>query len=378
MKIGIFETDHFEGAYPVIKLFDNGHNEITIFTYDHSYRQFQYLFGDQLDRYTWIIKEASVSKVKFIRKVYTEAKRNKIELIYFNTISNNFIFYALAIALLKKIRVIVTLHDINGYFQFKPAPSIRRCVRFLGKRLLVMTVKEFNVVSSTMVDYLKNKLPSYKYVHCIPGAVFENHFVYNTSPAIVNSLNIVIPGTLDGRRRKYAVAFELLKKINEKRLPVSLVFLGGYNEQHGKHIIEKCREYNSKKNNLRFYEGRIVDQPEFDRIMNAAHFVFIPSAIHTVLADGVSEIYGKTISSGNIFDVIKHAKPFIAPAGLAIPVNLETSCFRYTDSDQIVSFFEDLLTTPDAYKRWLGSALENSLEYTPEKIRERNDLLFQE
>ena len=47
MRVGVFETTHFEGAYPVIKCFDNGANEITIFCYEESYRQFAQL----LDRY---------------------------------------------------------------------------------------------------------------------------------------------------------------------------------------------------------------------------------------------------------------------------------------------------------------------------------------
>jgi hypothetical protein len=375
MKIGIFETEHFEGAYPVIKLFDNGLNDITIFTYDHSYRQFQYLFGDELNKHTWIIKASSVSKAKFIREMYTEVKQNEIEVMYFNTISNNFILYAFAIALLKQVRVIVTLHNVNNFFHLKPALTLRRWVRFFGKRLLLKTVKEFNVVSSTMVDYLKSKLPSYKYVHCVPGAIFEEHAVNKISTDNLNPLKIVVPGTLDVRRRNYAIVFELLKKINEKRLAVSIVLLGGSNEC-GKQILENSREYGSKNDNLRFYETAIVDQPEFDRVMNEAHFVFTPALIHTVLQDEIAEVYGKTTSSGNIFDVIKHAKPFIAPAELAIPENIESSCYRYTSPDQIISFFEELLTSPEQYQRWSNLSLQNSRHYTVEKIRQRNASLF--
>ena len=50
MNIGIFETEHFEGAYPLIKLFDNGGNRVTIFTNSHCFRQFRYLLIGRLVR----------------------------------------------------------------------------------------------------------------------------------------------------------------------------------------------------------------------------------------------------------------------------------------------------------------------------------------
>ena len=53
MKAGIFETEHFEGSYPVIKLFDHNNNEITVFTYEEAYRQFRHLFPEEPRRYEW-------------------------------------------------------------------------------------------------------------------------------------------------------------------------------------------------------------------------------------------------------------------------------------------------------------------------------------
>lgn len=155
MQIGILETDHFEGAYPVIKLFDNGKNQITIFTYENSFRQFEYLFKDNITRYNWVIKKSSESKYHFIYRLYKNSRKSKFDLLYLNTIADNHIVYAIMIAGLRNIRIVTTLHDINGYFSFVPATNIRRWIRCIGKRCLIKSVKEFNVVSSTMVDYLK-------------------------------------------------------------------------------------------------------------------------------------------------------------------------------------------------------------------------------
>src|SRR5688500_480776 len=114
MQIGIFETVHFEGAYPVIKLFDNGTNKITIFSYENSFRQFQHLFKDSMTNYSWVVKESSESRLHFILRVYKHSRKANFDILYFNTISDNHIVYAFMILLLRKTRIILTLHDINN------------------------------------------------------------------------------------------------------------------------------------------------------------------------------------------------------------------------------------------------------------------------
>jgi len=377
MQIGIFETDHFEGAYPVIKLFDNGQNEITIFTYENSFRQFEYLFKENVNRYHWVIKRSSESKYQFIYRLYKDSKDKNFDILYLNTIADNHIVYAIMIAGLRNMRIISTLHDINSHFRFIPALRFRRFIRFIGKRCLIKSVTEFNVVSSTMVDYLKKKLPAHKKVHCVPGSVFEEFERPDISLKIQSPIKIVIPGSIDGRRRNYEFVFKLLAKLNEKmKNEVLIVLLGGSGSVYGKQIIEKCKSYVLQYQNLQFSENDIVDQPTFDRELDDADFIFIPSVIDTVILDGVPETYGESISSGNIFDVIKHAKPFIIPHQLNIPQNLESSCFKYSDPDEIANFLEAFLKKPDEYFKWKEKALENSRAYTIEKIRFKNPSLF--
>lgn len=374
MQIGIFETEHFEGAYPVIRLFDDGHNRITIFTYQQAYRQFKHLFAEDMHRYEWVVRGDDESKYQFIRRIYRETKQRKIGLLYMNTVTNNFIFYAWLVRLLKGIRVVVTLHDINNYFHFTPAVSLRRWIRYIGKRSLVKSVREFNVVSETMVPYLESKLPASKKVHNLPGAVFDPTQYLNLAPAVDGKLRIVVPGSVDNRRRNYNSVFELLDQC--RHLPVSVTLLGGFAHSYGMAVKEKCRQLSAQYPNLAFYGDEVVDQPEFDRVMNEAHLVFIPSVVDTIISDGTKERYGMSISSGNIFDVIKHAKPFIIPVTLKIPDRLASSAITYTVIGEIVAHLETLVQQPERYPQLLEQALHNSKEYTIPKVRERNATLF--
>ena len=374
MQIAVFETVHFEGAYPVIKLFDNGKNQITIFTYENSYRQFQYLFKDTISNYTWVVKEPTESKIQFIRRMYNHSSNNKFDILYLNTISDNHIFYAVMILFLKRTRVILTLHDINSHFSFPSGSGFRGWVRYIGKRALIKVVNEFNVVASTMVAYLKSRVHRHKKVHNVPGSIYEED-KRSKSKQILNSIKTVIPGTVDNRRRDYHLAFNLLQEIDRKNLPISIVLLGGMSE-YGKDIFEKCRQYVSKTSNLTFFQTDTVDQPIFDREMDDCHFIWVPSVVNTVLSDGIPETYGLSKSSGTLFDVIKHAKPFIVPKELSVPTELESSCFKYESKDQIVPFLQSFLASPEKYAAWAGKAVENSRFYTIENIRNNNPSLF--
>jgi len=376
MNIGIFETEHFEGSYPVIRLFDNGKNDITIFSYDEAYEQFRHLFPGEPNKYNWTVKPANRSKYLFIRDMYREIKRKKISLVYLNTVSNNFIVYALFVFLLRRKRIILTIHTINTHFEFKPSLSPRRIIRYIGKRVLLSLVKEFNVVALTMVNSLANKLPGNKKVYCVPGAVFDESQSLQTQPSVTNHINIVIPGTVDDRRRDYEQAIDLMHSLEQLQLPVTITFLGRFYEGYGKKILERIKTLQLKTTRLNYYEFETVAQPEFDRVMNEASFVFIPSVLTTIIEDGVTELYGITMSSGNLFDVIKHAKPFIIPEPLKVDPFLEKSCFRYKDVKDIAAFIAAIKNDPGKYSGLLLNALEASRNYTIEKVRKRNAGLF--
>ncbi|HSZ84417.1 MAG TPA: hypothetical protein VK787_00215, partial [Puia sp.] len=209
-----------------------------------------------------------------------------------------------------------------------------------------------------------------------PGAVFEKEKIKIAEFAAEEKIKIVVAGTIDMRRRDYNQVFELLDKCNAVQLPVVVTLLGGYYGEEGKKVLANCKKYSLNHDNLTFYDGDVVDQPEFDRVMNDVHFVWIPSVIKTVLQDDVTEVYGATISSGNLFDIIKHAKPFIVPAQLQFDSYLNSSSFKYQDADDIIEYLQKFITDPSLYDELKEKALINSENYTIENVRARNKDLF--
>jgi hypothetical protein len=373
MKTGIFEMEHYEGAYPVIQLFDMPANQLVIFTDAATYTRFADLFKADVNRFQWEILDRSGGKWRFFRQLYKAAKKHKLDLFYLNTISNNHLFYAWVIGLLRIARVVITVHDINCLFKSKWSLQLRQMVHHIGKKALIKRVQEYNVVSDTMVDYLRDTTGGSVQIHNIPGAVFESEQV---ALAIEEHLHLVVPGSLDKKRRDYYQVFELLKAAEAVQLPLHVTLLGGHSDAYGKAIIQQAAALQLKYTKIRFYDERVVHQDEFDKQLNAAHFIFIPSVIDTAICFAIPETYGLTKSSGNMFDVIKHARPFISPQGLRISATLQSSCFKYSSIDHLVGFLQGCIQQRESYAAWQQQALANSKEYTIARVRARNSTLF--
>src|SRR5688572_278834 len=107
MKTGIFELEHFEGAYPVIQLFDMPANQLVIFTDANTYGRFADLFKDDVKRFQWEVLDRSGGKWRFFRQLYKAAKKHELDIFYLNTISNNHLFYAWVIGALRIARVVI-------------------------------------------------------------------------------------------------------------------------------------------------------------------------------------------------------------------------------------------------------------------------------
>ncbi|MBO9201673.1 MULTISPECIES: glycosyltransferase family protein [Niastella] len=373
MKTGIFDMEHFEVAYTVAQLFDMPANQLVIFTDAATYQRLQDLFKEDTARYQWEILDRTGGKWRFFSQLYKAAKKHNLDIFYLNTISNNHLLYAWVIGLLRIARVVVTVHDLNCLFRSHPSLQLRQLIHHIGKKALIKRVQEYNVISDTMVGYLKEVTGGSMQVHNVPGAVFDNK---QASLTIDNAIHLVVSGTLDKKRRDYKQVFELLKAAEASQLPLHITLLGGHSDEYGKAIIQQAAAFKTTYTRIRYYDEKVVHQDEFDKQLNAAHFIFIPSVINTAICFSIPETYGLTKSSGNMFDVIKHARPFISPQSLRISTTLESSCFRYTSIGHLLQFLQDCMQNKESYQAWQQRALANSKEYTIANVRAKNPTLF--
>ncbi|MBC6489427.1 hypothetical protein ACFSQD_03770 [Flavihumibacter stibioxidans] len=370
MNVGIQEMEHFEGVYPVIRLFDTGRNRLFLFVNKTVYHRLLDLFGEDANRFEWIIQQENESTHSFCRRIGRTVQENQVSLLYLNTVSKHHIFYARMLAKLKGVESVLTVHDVNCLFHEKFSLEPRRFARYLGKKWLTRCISAFNTVSETVKPALAALAGKGKRVFTVPGAVYEKpgRFV-----PVGQGLEIVIPGSLDSKRRDYEQVFRLHEMT--AGLPLNFTLLGGGKEDDAIAIRARCRSIGSGR--LRWFDTGIVDQHIFDEELDRAHFLWIPSVVDTRICGDIPEIYGITKSSGNIFDIIKHAKPFIYPETLCVQHELRSAGISYNSLENLVYELKLILETPGLYRKWATEAERASRLFTIEKVRTKQYPLFE-
>jgi len=372
-RVAIIEKDHFEVAATLLQLFDHAGYEVIVFIYPDAYHQLRLMLGDRLQQYTWVVKEKQESNRDFIRRLFTHIRSGHFDLVYGSTIDDNFILYARHLRQIPGLRFVLTLHMINHYFHYHPALSLRRLVRYFGKKQLLSRANAYTVLSAPLTDHLQRKVGTVKPIYTISGSAFSEELYIPQQYQTEDTIRIVVPGSVDSRRRDYSQVFALLTQAAQLQLPVHITLLGAFRDGYSEDILQHCRHWLSSHTNLVTYDAAI-DQPEFDRVLGSSHFIWMPLQPTTIISDGVEEIYGTTICSGNTADVIRHARPSFAPSFLQHDNPLVSSCIGYAAVSDIINVLQQL--SPATYHQLQEKALAASRCYTIEKLTDRNRSLF--
>ena len=226
-----------------------------------------------------------------------------------------------------------------------------------------------NTVSETVRPYLLTMAKKHQQVFTVPGAVYEQHHSIKVPSG---KLRIVVPGSIDHKRRDYSQVFNLLDVLND--FPIEIILLGGGSGEYAEKIWRLCQA--SAPGKIIWFEKKVVVQDEFDQYMENAHFIWVPSVVETSICGTIPETYGVTKSSGNIFDIIKHAKPFIYPRSLRIPGVLQASGIGYNNKEELVSAIQYFSTHTDAYLELAKAAVAESGNFTVENLRKSLAPLF--
>lgn len=372
MHVAIYETVHFENIAPLLRLFDLPGNRITVFCDEEARQQAIAQLKNDADRFEWKLQKSGQSRREFLTEAKRYIRSNAVDLLYINTISDNFIHLNRLIKAGKDMRTVATLHVINGYFSPQLKFNLRRVVRVVGKWLLRRSIQEYAIQSDSMLPAARRMVDAGYPIYCIPGAVFNpNHYTQPSS----QTLHLVVAGSVDSRRRDYNDVSELINQLERNQQPVKLTILGGTDSDFGKQMIAQWSRLSLQFVQLKYYDSSLIPQDEYDRVLASSHFIFHPSTRDAVLEDGAKESYGHTVCSGVFSDAIRHARPLIIPSFLATDSRFKNSCFRYDVVSQIADFLQSL-NNPAGLQRWMEAAHRTSLDFTVEKIRLGNPSLF--
>lgn len=373
MQITIYETVHFENISTLIRLFDLPGHHITVFCDETAARQAAVHLGKDFDRFTWVIRDHRTGRRRFILHMRAHLHKKGSDLVWLNTVSDNFIHLAWMVSSLSRIRVVVTLHAIEAYFSPQLTFNLRRIIRVAGKWLLRRTIKEYSVQSPTLLAAARRNLHPRYPIHQVPGALYEPG---KNEGRTALPLHLVIAGSVDPRRRNYGALNELITGLEQAGIPLRLTVLGDTESPYGKELRQQWQALSLNHVQLKWFETGLVEQAEYDEVLRDAHFIFHPSAEEAVLEDGAREYYGKTVSSGVFSDAIRHAKPMIIPSFLPIDPLFEPCCLQYQQVSDLLPFLRLMHDDPASYRSWQETALQMAQQFTVERVRQHNPSLF--
>ncbi|MFY7879308.1 MAG: hypothetical protein ACOVP6_04505 [Lacibacter sp.] len=369
MNIGIYELEHFESVYPLIRLLDQPENRLFLFVSNHVQHELMQKLRNTNATIVWFIKPEQQSIRKFLFKIEREAQKHGFHRLFLHTVSSNHLFFAYLIFRIQdKTRVIVTLHDVNNLFQSHFTFHPKRLIRHIGKLLLMSQCKHYMTIAESVATYLKTLTQKNTTVQWFPGGLFEPEH-YKTPEPITNNLQLVVPGSVDPKRRNYEDVFQLIELLRTNKIDIVIRLLGGFADLENNDLLNKCRIIKQSYPGFNFYESTFVEGNEYEEQLQTAHFIWVPSVLHTIIADNIEELYGVSKSSGTLFDAIRFARPVIAPIELKTDQHQSAAVYSYSNLNDLLLFIKANLNDPNTYSIWKDRAFETSCFYRIEQLR---------
>ncbi|HLL43481.1 MAG TPA: hypothetical protein VK369_10100 [Segetibacter sp.] len=365
MKIAIYETVHLDWIIPYAELLaeeDISVSFITSATFKHDLES---ILAQKNSWYTWHFLDPDDRYNEFSLKIYSVLKSNHYDLVILNSIDSRLLILFMILMITKPGRILVNLHDINNFFKTNPSLNIRTNIRSIGKKLLMLLTDGYIVNAESMKEYMiKNHLtkkPIYwlQPVYYKPAASVRESTFTNT---------IVIPGSIDQRRRDYDFVLEVIQEMLNWQVSVKWILAGKPMEDYGVKIINKAKELNTQGANISFY-NEVISENEFQKIVAASSLILSPLVSATTIHDNILEVYGESKGSGNVYDAIRHAKPLVVPFKVTVPKGIESSCIKYESKDNLVQQLLKIFTCNAMLSEYRQKAERNSQNFSKERIK---------
>lgn len=359
MNISIYDTEHFETTYALIRIWEFADNKLTLFVSTHVAEQLKQIPCLDEERYKWHIHDEN--DWSLASKIADDCRKNNTDLLFLNTVSHHHFLFGRMCGKLTDTKVLVSVHDINDSFRPKWSLSPRAMAQYLGKKLLHRKAHGFVVLLRSMKDYLEQTYHPSQPVYCIPGSIYEDveHPLNNIT------LTLVVPGSIDTERRDYSEVLSIGETIEARDLDVKVELLGSPLGEAGRAIVSKARELPA----ICTHKEKFISQRVYDKALEHCHLVWAPLPTFYKKKGNRKEKYGVSKSSGSFFDAVRFGKPVLLPASINISPELKEQCITYSDLRELSSILKELSENSDKYNDHKERAEANAWKFSLAKAR---------
>ena len=201
---------------------------------------------------------------------------------------------------------------------------------------------------------------------CFPFTMCD--FVNTELKPDTKTLNIVIPGSIDRRRRDYEVVISAIKKaLPYLTNPIKIHLLGKPIGSYGADVISKFKQLECDNFKMYSFEG-FVSQEEFDKIIVESDFLICPLIVENQFRI-YKEIYGKSKSCGGIYDMVTNGKLTIFPTTFFVDKEMKKNIDYYDSSESLSKILTEYANNRAALIKKSEGLIKFLIEnYSPKKI----------
>ncbi len=382
-KIGIIELDyHLECLQSSIHLFDKSDIELHVFTKKEFFNELSPTCSNHNVKWHIPIND----NPKAVNDFLNDQKKllESMNMVLFNTLESNFKFFVKF-----KLSTHVVLRVHNAFTFLDPLGNIKwpsdifsfyKFISYIFREEIIKQrtywanrfLSEVNYIMFPNVNITeftsKNITNAYKTKLLSPlPMAYPKQVKIKLKHQLNKELTIVLPGSVDPKRRNYSEIYEAFKSLSVKsKKKIKVIFLGKSNLFGANYLKKSFKNISSEKLEVMFFEKRIP-MAEYENYMNSCDVMLNPIKINTSYHI-FKEIYGKTKVSGAVTDIVRYGRPLILPNTYDIDMDLKSCCLTYSNKDDLITTIMNLTDN-----RYLNS-LNDSVNSTLLKIKKNNYL----
>jgi hypothetical protein len=334
MNVIIYDTEHFETSSTLARLFAVPGNSVSLIVTTAMEAPLRELLKDSTDIKWKFITDGKTNA----QEVYEYCRTNKADLLLLNTIAKHHLFFSWMATRLKNTKVWLTIHDVNTYFQPERKPGLRSWLRHIGIKSLVKNVNGYIVLLSSTQKFLLEKFNVRKEIVVLPGSIYRSG---TAGPDKLETIKIVIPGSIDFKRRDYMQVEKLVAALHPI-LPVELVLLGTARTNKACEFLNRLAMEEKENLTIHIYKEDFISAVEYEHQLSMATLIWAPLSTE-FREDGFStEQYGLSKSSGGFFDAVRYGKLLVLSSEIPVPEELKLLVYKYATIDHLANWINEL------------------------------------
>lgn len=381
VRLGLVELfTHENNLYNLCKIGMAAGHELTIFTTSEMYESLDMTEGFGTDRVSWVIQDDDESLSAFLTRI--SDRTTDIDLLLVTSIYG-------------------TAPELRHFWQFNPdcpvavwifnanawlgGYSVRKGlvgnVNTLARRRILSNVNAIIVEYEPIRSYVETELNNrvVEKVRCFPPVYADdprltglNQEVSSDSGA--SGIHFVVPGRIEQSRRDYDTVCDVFEMVDPTVAnSLRLTLLGKPYGEYGKRIIERCDALTERGVNVTVFNEWIpIDT--YRQTLRDATFLLCPLQ-RTTESASITEVYGRTKGSGNVWDAIQNATPLVVPSHFEVAHYIKSSTYSYESSTDLTDFIERVAADTERIASLQQNALANAKKFSLNNQCNRFDAL---